>query len=71
MFLRFSTINIRPIRLIKPLNFWVGDSPERMEICLTELGVNERQLLYFLCGQRSLISSIQAADVLIFTISTL
>lgn len=44
--------NMMAIRLMKPLYFWVGDSPERMEMCLTLLGVKERQLLY-LRGEQS------------------
>jgi hypothetical protein len=44
------------IRLINPRYFCVGDSPERMETCLTLLGVKERQLLYFLGGQSEDIS---------------
>lgn len=44
----FRTINIITIRLINPLYFWVGDYPESIDICLTELGENDRVLLYFL-----------------------
>lgn len=39
--------NIMPAKLINPLNFWVGDSPLKIEICFTRLGINARQLLYF------------------------
>lgn len=48
IFLRFKIRNITPARLINPLNFWVGDYPLKIEICFTLLGMNERQLLYFL-----------------------
>lgn len=48
--------NMMAIKLMNPLYFWVGDSPERIEMCLTLLGVKERQLLYFLGGQRALMS---------------
>jgi len=60
--------NMIAMRLMKPLYFWVGDSPDRMEVCLTLLGVNERQLLYFLEGHRSLISSMHCFVDVIVTI---
>lgn len=48
IFLRFKITNIIPIKFINPLYFCVSDSPLRIEMCLTLLGINERQLLYFL-----------------------
>jgi hypothetical protein len=44
------------IKLINPLYLCVGDSPERIEICRTLLGVKDRQLLYFLTVQEAVIS---------------
>ena len=51
MFLRFSTKNIIPARLRNPLNFCYGDYPDKIEICWTELGTNDKQLLNFFYGQ--------------------
>ena len=51
----FNTTNIITIKLINPLYLCVGDSPERIETCLTLLGVKERQLLYFLTVQEDVI----------------
>lgn len=48
IFLRFKIKNITPARLINPRNFWVGDYPLKIDICLTRLGTNAKQLLYFL-----------------------
>lgn len=47
MLRKFKIRNMMPAKLINPLNFWVGDSPLKMEICFTRLGINARQLLYF------------------------
>lgn len=66
MLRRLSTTNMIAIRFKKPRYFWVGDSPESMEICLTLLGENERQLLYFLEGQSVEISLMHCSvDVMV------
>lgn len=36
-----------PARFKNPLNFCVGESPLKIEMCLTLLGTKDRQLLYF------------------------
>lgn len=59
MFLRFNTKNMIPARFRNPLYFCSGDSPDRMEMCWTELGANDRQLLIFFYGQIYRISSMQ------------
>jgi hypothetical protein len=66
MFLTFKIRNITPAKFINPRNFWVGDYPLKIEICLTLLGINARQLLYFLClSIFYLISAIVGFDALI------
>lgn len=40
--------NIMAIKFMNPLNFWVGDSPERIEIMWTDEGAKDKQDLYFL-----------------------
>ena len=62
-------MNIRIIRLIKPLYLWLVDSPERIETCRTSLGENERQLLYFLLGILFLMKFMHCYVDLIFRIS--
>ena len=46
----FNIKNIMPAKLIKPLNFCSGDSPDKIEICWTELGANDKHDLYFFYG---------------------
>lgn len=58
------------IRFINPRYFWVGDSPERMEICLTLLGEKERQLLYFLEGHNLAISLMHCSVDVMVAITT-
>jgi len=41
-------MNIMTIKFMNPLYFWVGDYPDNIEICLTELGEKDKVLLYFL-----------------------
>lgn len=40
---------------MNPLYFWVGDSPESIDMCLTALGVKDKQLLCLRGGQSYLI----------------
>lgn len=55
---RLSTRNMMPARLMNPRNRCVGDSPLKMEICLTLLGTKARQLLYlWFLSMDSLISA--------------
>lgn len=40
-----------PAKFRNPLYFCSGDSPDKIEMCWTELGAKERQLFTFLSGQ--------------------
>ena len=71
MFLRLRTTNIITMRLMNPLYFCVVDYPDKIETCLTSLGLKERQLLYFLEGQSPLISLIHFyVDLIVTTYTT-
>jgi hypothetical protein len=49
MMLRMLRIrNMMPAKLMNPRNLWMGDYPLSIEMCLTLLGTNDKQLLYFL-----------------------
>jgi len=56
------------IKLIKPRYFCVGDYPESMEICRTELGENDKELLCFLFEHLFIMSLIQGKVDVIVTI---
>lgn len=70
IFLKFNTKNIIPAKFRNPLYFCSGDSPDKIEMCWTELGANERQLFTFLSGQIYKISSMQIFDVSIYATNT-
>lgn len=51
MFLKFKIKNIIPARFKNPLYFCSGDYPDKIEMCCTELGINDKQLFTFFSGQ--------------------
>jgi hypothetical protein len=64
----FRMKNITAAKLMNPRNRWVGDSPLNIEICLTLLGINDKQLLCFIFSSiASLISVIAIFEPLIVT----
>jgi hypothetical protein len=69
MFLILRIKNIIPPKLINPLNLWTGDSPERMEMCCTLLGTNDKQLLNFFYGQAYKIYYMHIFEALIVAIT--
>jgi len=58
-----------PAKFKNPLYFCSGDSPDKIEICWTELGANDKQLFIFFYGQIYNISSIHIFEVYIYAMS--
>ena len=53
MLRRLRTKNMIPAKFKNPLYFCYGDSPDKIEMCWTELGAKDKQLLTFFYGQTS------------------
>jgi hypothetical protein len=64
----FNVKNITAAKFMNPRNLCVGDYPLNIEICLTLLGINDRQLLYLLFSSIAyLISLMVSFDALTVT----